>query len=77
MKFIDRIPDNVKGIFLIVCGCIVLLNTLGLTTQILRTTVLIGSILLIILGIYMAKIHTFIYKLLTKKDSNDNPPPQP
>lgn len=74
MKFLDRIPDNVKGIFLIICGFIVLLNTLGLTTHLLKTTVIIGSILLIILGIYMANIHTFIYKLLTKKDSNEQPP---
>ena len=74
MQLFSRIPDSVKGIFFIIGGLIILFNTLGLTTEIMRTIVLVGSVGIIILGIYMANIHTYIYKLLTQKDSNQQPP---
>lgn len=74
MKFFTQMPNSVKGALLIICGGIILFNTLGISTQIMRTIVLIGSICLILWGIYLANIHTYIYKLLTEKDER---PPQP
>ncbi len=77
MQFFNRIPNNVKGFFFIISGFIVLFNTIGLSTQIMRTMIVIGSIGAIVFGIYIANIHTYIYKLLTQKDNNQTPPPQP
>ena len=72
MRFIGYLPDTLKGILLIIAGALLLFDTLGFATQIVHTIVIIGAITLIIVGIYLANIHTFFQKLFTKKD--EQPP---
>ncbi len=74
MNFLNRIPDRIKGIALIIGGGLLLFNVLGVTTEIIRMIVLVGAIAIIVLGIYLANFHTMIYRLFTKKDSNGGPP---
>jgi hypothetical protein len=73
MKIFYYLSDTIKGIILIAAGTVLLLDTLGLATKILHTIVLIGAVAIIIYGIYLANIHTYVYNLFSKKD---NLPPQ-
>lgn len=74
MQFLSRIPDKLIGILLIIGGSILLFDRLGLATEIMHVIVLIGALCLIALGIYLSNIHMFIYRLLTKENSSQQPP---
>ena len=68
---LPHLSDAVKGILLIIAGCIILFDTIGFASHLLHSVVLFGAIVMIILGAYMANIHKAIYRLLSKK--NDEP----
>lgn len=63
MRFLNRLSDRTKGIILIVGGVLLVFNVLGITTEIIRMLVLLGSIGLVVLGVYLANFHTLISRL--------------
>lgn len=73
MKLIPTLSDTVKGILLIVAGTILLLNTLGLTTELIHSIILFGSIAMIVIGILMADIHKRVLSLIKKNDKPQEP----
>lgn len=73
---LPTLSDSIKGLLLIVGGCIILFDTLGFTTQLLHSIVLFGAIFMIIIGAFMVDIHKKVYRLLTKKKEEPPQPPQ-
>ncbi len=71
MALLPNFSETIKGVLLIVAGTIILLDATGFTTEMLHTTVLIGSIIMIGFGIFMCNIHKKVYALLAKKDDNE------
>ncbi|EKD48628.1 MAG: hypothetical protein ACD_64C00215G0002 [uncultured bacterium] len=73
MRIIPSLSDTFKGIILIVAGMILLLNTLGITTKLLHSIILFGSIAMIVMGIFMADVHKKILSLMKKNDTPQEP----
>lgn len=65
---LPKINHTLKGILLIAAGIILLFDTLGFATEIVHTLVLLSAIALIVYGIYIAQLHSTVYKLLTKEN---------
>ena len=59
-NFIKNIPGSVKGMFFIIAGIILLLNTLGITMKVIHYSMFLGALILIIYGI----IETGLYQKL-------------
>lgn len=79
MKFISNLSDNIKGIFLIIAGAIILFDTLGYATELLHSIVLFGSVAMIIIGVFMSNIPSKVMRSIAKKDNdkdNEQMPPQ-
>ncbi len=72
MRFLNRLSDRTKGIILIVGGVLLVFNVLGITTEIIRMLVLLGSIGLVVLGIYLANFHTYIFQTLKQWRNKDS-----
>lgn len=68
------LSNTVKGILFMVAGAILLLNILGITTELMHSVILFGSIGMIVLGFFMAGFHTRIISLIRKKESSQTPP---
>lgn len=73
---IPTVPNAAKGILFMITGTILLLNILGVTTELVRSIILFGSIGMIILGFFMADFHKRIYALIRKKKPTQNAPEQ-
>ncbi len=71
---LPHLSNAVKGILLIMAGCIILFDTIGFAPQMLHSIVLFGAIAMIILGAYMANFHKAVYRLLSKKDDEPKNP---
>ena len=68
MDIFARVPNIVKGIILVIIGLTILFDALGIATELLHTIVLIGSIIIIIFGLYMMNFHHLLYALFGKKE---------
>jgi membrane-bound ClpP family serine protease len=73
MKLIPTLSDTFKGILLIISGTILLINTLGFTTQLLHSIILFGSIAMIVIGFFMANFHRKVLVLITKNEKPKGP----
>ncbi len=56
-----------------ITGAILLLNILGITTELMHSIILFGSIGMIVIGFFMAGFHTRIMSLIRKKESPQTP----
>ena len=74
MKIIPHFSDTFKGIILIIAGTILLVNTLGFTTELLHSVVLFGAIGMIVIGFFMADLHKKLMRLITKNETPKGPP---
>lgn len=70
---LPTLSNTVKGILFIITGTILLLNILGITTELMHSIILFGSIGMIILGFFMADFHKRIMSLVRKKEAPHTP----
>lgn len=74
-RFINGLPDSIKGILLMVSGLLLLLHTVGLIGRGVTIILIVISAGMIAYGTVQSGLYGFIMKLITKKsgpgDSNN------
>ncbi|KKP28144.1 MAG: hypothetical protein UR12_C0025G0018 [candidate division TM6 bacterium GW2011_GWF2_30_66] len=68
MKFLENIPETIKGVILMVCGFALLLNTLGVLADILWYVLIAISLYLIFIGFVKVKGVELVKSMLDKKN---------
>ncbi len=73
-----NLSNQTQGIFLIIGGSLLVLNSFGFI-ELLNSVVAVGGLIMIIAGVMMAKLHEKIYVLIGKsnKSDDDNEPMDP
>lgn len=70
MKICENLPENVKGVILIVAGFALLLNTLGILAEILWYVLIAMSLYLIFVGFVKIKGFELVKSMLKKAEKD-------